>query len=193
VLVPLRRIIAALALVASLAYGVYTPFRNWVNDKYTTAKDKVNTIIHPQFDPVGAAPGTTSNVVQGVPGFDAAHPATLAIDVKKNTYWVAPPPSDALKPFLEITLAEKTDLDKAIIRNGSSDNFVGFHRAKTLTFVYDNGESYVVQLKDKAEPQTVTLKHGANTTHLRIVVDDIFPSFNGESLALSEIELFTKK
>jgi hypothetical protein len=193
VLVPLRRIIAALALVGSLAYGMYSPFRNWVNGKYNTAKDKVNTIIHPQFDEVHAAPGTTSNVVEGVPGFDPAHPADKAIDTFKNTEWVAPAPSDALKPELDITLATTADLDKAIIRGGSFDNFSGFHRAKTLTFIYDNGQSYVVQLKDKSEPQTVTLKHGAKVLHLRIVVTDIYPSFNGTQLAITEIELWSKK
>jgi hypothetical protein len=193
VFVPLRRIVTALALVASLAYGMYSPFRNWVNGKYNTAKDKVNTIIHPQFDEVHAAPGTTSNVIEGVPGFDPAHPADKAIDTFKNTEWVAPAPSDALKPELDITLATTADLDKAIIRGGSFDNFSGFHRAKTLTFIYDNGQSYVVQLKDKSEPQTVTLKHGAKVTHLRIVVTDIYPSFNGSQLAITEIELWSKK
>jgi hypothetical protein len=190
---PLRGIIAALALVGSLAYGMYSPFRNWVNGKYNTAKDKANSIIHPQFDPVLAAPGTTSNVVPGVTGFDAAHPASLAIDLAKNTYWVAPAPNDALRPELDIRLSATSNLDKAIIHDGSSDNFVGFHRAKTLTFIYDNGQSYVVQLKDKAEPQTVTLKHGAKTTNLRIVVTDIYPSFSGSQLAITEIELFSKK
>ena len=60
IITPLRRIIAALALIGSLAYGMYSPFRNWVNGKVTTVKDKVNTIIHPQFDPVNPIPGALS-------------------------------------------------------------------------------------------------------------------------------------
>ena len=79
-------------VVGGILYGVYSPFRDKVNDVYTSAKDKVMSIIHPKFDPVTAGPGTTSNVT---PDVDPEHPALMATDGFKNTYWIAPPPTAA--------------------------------------------------------------------------------------------------
>ena len=69
---PVRRIGGIVLLLLGILYGVYSPFRNWVNDRYTSGKDKVMSIIHPQFDQVTAGPGTTSNELTPL---DPDHPA----------------------------------------------------------------------------------------------------------------------
>jgi hypothetical protein len=187
---PIRRVGGIVLLVLGILYGVYSPFRHWVNDKYTTAKDKVVSIIHPQFDPVTAGPGTTSN--EATP-LDPAHPAAMATDGFKNTYWLSAPPSDTFRPELDVALTEKVDLAKVIVRTGASDNFQGHHRPKTLLFIFDNGQQYEAQLKNTPDAQTVTIHNGGGVQRFKIRVTAIYESINGTDMGLTEIEFFKNK
>jgi hypothetical protein len=117
----------------------------------------------------------------------------MAIDLHPDTFWVMPPPNPQFTPFLQVNLEAPTDLDKAIIHNGSRDKFSSFFPVKTLTFLYDTGNSDVVTLKPNPEPQTVTLKHGAKAKQVRIEITAVTQNFDGQEAALTEIELFTKK
>ncbi|MEP7046516.1 MAG: zinc-ribbon domain-containing protein [Ilumatobacteraceae bacterium] len=186
---PVRRFGGIALLVLGLVYGVYSPFRNWVNDRYTGGKDKVMSIIHPQFDQVTVGPGTTSNEVSSNPD----HPATMAVDGFKNTYWLTAPPTDGFRPELDVQLTDKVDLAKVIVRTGASDDFQGHHRPKTLLFIFDTGASYEVQLKNTPDPQTVTIHNGKDVQHFKIAVTAIYESLNGTDLGLTEIEFFKKK
>ncbi|MEO5723173.1 MAG: hypothetical protein ABIQ39_01095 [Ilumatobacteraceae bacterium] len=186
---PVRRILSIVVVVAGLAYGVYTPFRTKVNSTYTSAKDKVISVIHPKFDPVTAGPGTTSNID---PPIDPDHPGLMATDGFKNTYWLAPPPSPTVSPELDVTLTEKADLERIIVRNGASDNFQGYARPKSMRLVYDNGQQDDVQLKNTPDPQTLSIHHGGNVTRLRIVITDVYEAINVTQVALTEIEFFKK-
>jgi hypothetical protein len=190
VLVPARRMLSIVLVVLGIVYGVYAPFRNWTNDRYTSAKDKVTSVIKPQYDAVTAGPGTTSN--DPVP-VDPEHPATMATDGFKNTFWVTNPPSADFRPELSVQLTEQTDLDKVIVYNGSSDDFQGYHRPKTLLFIFDNGNEYEVQLKNVPDPQTVAIKHGAGVERFKIAVTDVYESIDGTTMGLTEIEFFTKR
>jgi hypothetical protein len=53
---PLRKYGSILLVALGLLYGIYAPFRNWVNDRYTGVKDKVVSVIHPRFDQVTVGP-----------------------------------------------------------------------------------------------------------------------------------------
>jgi hypothetical protein len=187
---PVRRVLSIVLLLLGILYGVYSPFRNWVNDRYTSGKDKVMSIIHPQFDPVTAGPGTTSNEVTPL---DPEHPALNATDGFKNTYWLSPPPTEGFRPELEVFLTEKIDLAKIIVRSGASDDFQGHHRPKTLLFIFDNGNQYEAQLKNTPDAQTVTIKSGKGVQHFKIAVTAIYESINGTDMGLTEIEFFKKK
>jgi hypothetical protein len=189
VLAPVRRIGGILLLVAGIVYGVYSPFRNWVNAEYKTGKDKVMSIIHPTFDPVTAGPGTTSNEASPL---DPNHPAVMATDGFKNTYWLSPPPSDTFRPELDVQLTDKVDLAKIIVRTGASDDFQGHHRPKTLLFIFDTGQSEEVALKNTPDAQTVTIHHGKGVQHFKIGVTAIYESISGKDMALTEIEFFKK-
>ena len=74
---PIRRVGSIVFLALGLLYGIYSPFRHWVNDRYNSGKDKVMSVIHPQFDPVMAGPGTTSNETTPL---DPNHTAAMAVD-----------------------------------------------------------------------------------------------------------------
>ena len=187
---PVRRIGGIVLVVLGIVYGVYSPFRNWVNDRYTTAKDKVVSVIHPQFDEVNAGPGTTSNETAPL---DPAHVAGMATDLGSNTYWLSPPPTDAFRPELDVVLNEKADLAKIIVHNGASDSFQAHHRPKTLLFIFDNGQSYEATLKDTPEKQTVTIHNGNGVQRFKIAITAIYESIDGTDMALTEIEFFKKK
>ncbi len=170
---PVRRIGGIVLLILGILYGIYGPFRNWVNDQYNTGKDKVMSVIHPEFDQVTVGPGTISNEVAPL---DPAHPATMAVDGFKNTYWLTAPPSDAFRPELDVQLTEQVDLEKIIVYSGASDDFQGHHRPKTLLFIFDNGDSYEVELKNTPESQTKTIKNGKDVQHFKIAVTSIYES-----------------
>lgn len=186
---PIRRFAAVALLVGGLVYGVYQPFRTRVNDTYSSARTKVMSVIHPTFDSVTAGPGTTSNIE---PPTDPDHPGLMATDGFKNTYWIAPPPTTELQPSLDVTLTERSDLARIIVRNGAFDNFQGFDRPKTLLFVYDTGEQETVELKNSPDPQTHTLEHGGGVTRFKIIVTAAYQSIDGKQMALTEVEFFKK-
>jgi hypothetical protein len=187
---PVRRIGGIVLLLLGILYGVYSPFRNWVNDRYTSGKDKVMSIIHPQFDQVTAGPGTTSNELTPL---DPDHPAALSTDGFKNTYWISAPPSEGFRPEIDVALTEQVDLAKIIVRTGASDDFQGHHRPKTLLFIFDTGASYEAQLKNVPDAQTVTIKNGDNVQRFKIAVTSVYESIDGTDMALTEIEFFKKK
>ena len=189
VLGPVRKIGGILLLVGGILYGVYSPFHKWVNDEFKTAKDKVTSIIHPKFDPVTAGPGTTSNETAPL---DPAHPAVMATDGFKNTYWLSPAPSATFRPELDVQLTEKADLAKIIVRTGASDNFQGHHRPKTLLFIFDSGTQEEVSLKNTPEAQTVTIHQGKGVQNFKIAITGIYESISGTDMALTEIEFFKK-
>ncbi len=189
IIAPLRRVLPIILVVLGILYGVFGPFRNWVNDNYNEGKDKVLSVIHPEFDQVTVGPGTTSNDVTPNPD----HPGVMAVDGFKNTYWLTAPPTDAFRPELDVQLTEKVDLEKVIIRTGASDDFQGHHRPKTMLFIFDTGASSEVELKNTPDAQTVTIHNGKDVQHFKIAITSIYESLNGTDLGLTEIEFFKKK
>lgn len=180
----IRTVVAVVLFVGTLVYGIHPPFRDAVNERWTSAKDRVQAIVKPQFVPVHAsgAQATTES---------PDHPGPLAVDGFKNTFWVAP--GAAAEPTLVLTFAEPVDLKRAIVRNGSSEDFQKSHRAKDLHFVYSTGQSFDATLTDTPEEQKVRLKEAQGVTSVEIHVTSVYRSLQGNDLAITEIELFTKK
>ena len=186
---PIRRIGGIALLLLGILYGIYGPFREWVNDGYNSGREKVMSVIRPKFDQVTVGPGTTSNDVVPNP----EHPGVMAVDGFKNTYWLTAPPSDAFRPELDVQLTEQVDLAKIIVRTGASDDFQGHHRPKTLLFIFDNGGSSEVELKNTPDAQTVNIDNGGDVQHFKIAVTSIYESLDGTDLGLTEIEFFKKR
>lgn len=186
---PARRVVGIALLIAGIVYGVYSPFRDWVNGRWNTAKDKVESIVRPSFQPVTAGPGTTSNEVTPL---DPAHPAASATDGFKNTYWLSPPPTADFRPELDVALTEQVDLSRIIVHSGASDDFQGHHRPQTLLFIFDTGASDEVTLENTPEPQTITIHGGGDVQRFKIAITSVFESIDGTDVALSEIEFFEK-
>jgi hypothetical protein len=186
---PVRRIGGIALLIAGIVYGVYSPFREWVNARWNSAKDSVESVIHPTYEPVTAGPGTTSNEV--VP-LDPEHPAAMATDGFKNTYWLSPPPGADFRPELDVALTEQVDLARIIVHSGAADDFQGHHRPQTLLFIFDTGTSDEVSLKNTPEPQTITIDGGKGVQRFKIAITSVYESIDGSDVALDEIEFFEK-
>jgi hypothetical protein len=184
-----RRGLGIALLLIGLTYGLYEPFRSWVDTTRTDVKDSVMGVIRPQFEPVTVGPGTTANID---PELDPEHPARFATDGFKNTHWLAPPPGPDLRPTLDLTLTDTVDVAKVIVHNGASDDFQVTHRPKTLLFIFDNGNQDEIELSNTPEPQEIDLDGGDGVERLKVIVTSIYESIDGTTVALTEIEFFAK-
>jgi hypothetical protein len=188
-----RLVIGGLLLVAGVVYAAYQPFRDWVNAKYTTAKDTVMDVIRPQYVEVNAVPPANTNVPPELTVPE--HEVGKLVDNFLNTTWIVPgaavvgPP----KPTATITFGQPIDLERLIVYNGDGEQFQSFHRAKIIRLVFNNNKTDTIELKDIPEKQTVSVDNGSNITSVQIFVDDIYTAFQGNDLAMSEIEFFRKK
>jgi hypothetical protein len=93
---------------------------------------------------------------------------------------------------LVLTFAETVDLERAIFRNGSQEDFRSRHRPHELHLVYSNNQSHDIKLKDTPEKQEVDLKGGRGVTSVEIYIRS-FHTSQGADMALSDVELFGEK
>ena len=185
VLRPLMRIVSVVVLVGGVLYGTNVfHVRDKVNTEITHVKEWIGRLINPEFAAVHQVTATASSETPDHPGADA-------VDEFKNTYWVAPAADP--QPTLVLTFDGPVDLDRAIIRVGSSDNFSGFNRPKQLHLVFNNGKSADINLNDTADPQTKTISNGHGITSVEIHVVSVYKAFQGTDTAITEIELFKEK
>src|SRR5262249_10838591 len=104
----IRKLVAVVALLSGIVYGVFAPFRGWVNHQVGAVKTKITRIINPQYDAVhvdgGSGSGETGRSVKG-------HEAAKAVDGFSNTYWLAPAtPSGGRDVVLILRFNEKVDV-----------------------------------------------------------------------------------
>jgi hypothetical protein len=181
---PIRMVVSIALLFATIAYGVYSPFREWVNDRWTSAKDRVDRVISPDYVPVNAS--------QAVANLETPeHPGAFLTDGFKNTFWSAP--VGGPEPTVVLTFSEPVDLDRAIVHNGSGESFQSQHRAKDLHLVYSTGETFDVTLKDTPDEQQVDIDGAQDVTSVEVHVVSIYEALQGTDLAVSEIEFFRKE
>lgn len=178
----IRRVVALALVIGGVAYGLFTPFRGWVNERAAEAKGTFEQIVFPQYAPVSAAEAPVASLA--LPD----HPANMAVDGKSNTYWGAPVGGP------EINMVVKFDrtvhLAKIIIHNGDGAGFKESARAQKLHLVFSNGKTADVNLEDRPDPQTLEVDNGEGVNSVEIHVLSTFKSVSGTNLAISEIEFF---
>src|SRR5262249_30686921 len=141
----IRKVVAVVVLLSGIVYGVFAPFRGWVNHQVTAVKTKINRVINPQYDPVHV---TARNATASLKG----HEAGKAVDGFSNTYWESPATLPGGREVVLVLQFDKTvDVDKAIIRSGVSDNFQSTNRPQALHIVYNTGATFDVTLKDSPD------------------------------------------
>jgi hypothetical protein len=181
----IRRIrtgIALVILVAGVIYGVYPPFRSAINGEVGAVRNKIVGVADQQLVPEHPVAVTASLASPG-------HPAKLAADEFKNTYWLAPWSPDN-QPTLTLTFSSHVVIKKMIILVGASDNFTAHDRPSVLHMVYSNQESDDVTLKDTSGQQQFDLRNANGVSNVQIQISDVFAAQAASDVAITEIELF---
>lgn len=178
----IRRAVALALVVGGVAYGLFTPFRGWVNERAVEAKGTFERIFFPQYAPVSAAEAPVASLA--LPD----HPANMAVDGKSNTYWGAPVGGAEIN--MVVKFDRTVDLAKIIIHNGDGAGFKESARAQKLHLVFSNGKTADLNVEDRPDPQTLEVDNGEGVNSVEIHVLSTFKSVSGTNLAISEIEFF---
>jgi hypothetical protein len=147
-------------------------------------KADITGLFSSTFNPVRASHGAASSAIP-------AHPATNVIDGFKNTFWAADLTKDP-QPTLVLTFAAPVNIDHMLVTSGDSDSFLAQPRPKQLHIVFSNGSSQDVTLEDKQTPQDITLNGAHGIATMEVHITAVFPAVNGNDVALTELEFFTK-
>jgi len=178
-----RNVAAIVLLLGGIVYSIYPPFRVEANQRYFAAKNKVVSMVIPQYVPVRPTKVTATVALPD-------HPAEMVADGFSNTFWAAPGESN---PALVFTFDHEINLGRAIVRLGNSAKFQSAHRPQQLHLVFSNGGTFDLNLKDTPDPQEVKIEGGKGSTSVEIHVQSLFRSLDGTDTAVTEIELFERK
>lgn len=181
----MRRIragIAVIIFVAGVIYGVYPPFRSAINGEVGAIKNKIVGVADQQLVPEHPI-AVTANLAS------PNHPAKMAADEFKNTYWLAPWSANN-QPTLTLTFNSHVVIKKMIILIGASDSFTAHDRPSVLHMVYSNQESDDITLKDTSNQQQFNLRNANGVSNVQIQISDVFAAQGASDVAITEIELF---
>lgn len=178
----LRRVIAIVLVLAGVAYGLFAPFRGFVNERSAEAKGTFERMFFPQYAPVSATEAPTASAA--LPD----HPPNNMVDSAFNTYWGAPVGGPEVN--VVVKFGREVHLAKIIIYNGDGGEFKATHRAQKLHLVFSTGRTTDVNLQDRPDPQTLEIEDGEGIDSVEIHVVSTFKSVTGTTLAISEVEFF---
>ncbi len=177
-----RRVVAIALILGGIAYGLFAPFRGWVNERAAEAKGTFERIVFPQYVPVSAAEAPTASAAL------PKHPANLAVDGASDSFWAAP--VGPKEPNMVVKFDRTVDLARLIVHNGDGGDFKGTFRAQKLHLVFSTGKTTDVDLQDLPDPQTLEIENGEGVNSVEIHVVGTFKAVKGNTLAISEIEFF---
>lgn len=177
-----RRVVAIALVLGGLAYGMFAPFRGWVNERGVEAKGTFERMFFPTYAPVSAAEAPKASVEL------PEHPPNMAVDGQSDSFWGAP--VGGAEPNMVVKFDRKVDLAKIIVHNGDGADFKATHRAQKLHLVYSSGKTTDVTLQDRPDPQTIDVENGEDVDSVEIHVVSTFKSVTGAELAISEIEFW---
>ncbi|MFD5825205.1 NADase-type glycan-binding domain-containing protein [Lentzea sp. NPDC060358] len=165
-------------------YALSQPFRSTVNTQAVAAKDAVAGIFVEDWVPVRQS---SIAAAQERP----EHPAALAMDNDKGTFWAAP--TDPKTAALTIRFDHATDLRRMIVYSGDPKKYLGSQRPQRLTLVFDTGKTHDVTLTDQPDQQEHAIANGDGVTQVQVLVAGVYPSAESTDTVISEIELFEKQ
>jgi hypothetical protein len=180
----IRSVVAVVLLVGGILYGALAPVRNIVNDKVSAGTTKIESIVHPQYVPVHPIEAQAT-------GQTAGHPAGATIDGFTNTFWATKVTGP--EQVLIVRFDHPVQPRKALIRVGVSGNFGSTARPHAVHVVFTTGRSQDINLDDKADPQEISLNPGGNVTGIEFHITSVYPAVSSDQVAITEIELFSKK
>jgi hypothetical protein len=177
-----RRVVAIALVLGGIAYGMFAPFRGWVNQRGVEAKGTVERIFFPTYAPVSAAEAPTAS------GSLPKHEPNKAVDGESDSFWAVP--VGPAEPNMVVKFDREIDMAKIIIHNGDGGDFKATHRAQKVHLVYSTGKTTDVNVQDRPDPQTFEVENGDGATSVEIHIVSTFKSVTGNTLAISEIEFF---
>jgi hypothetical protein len=189
-----RLAVVAILAVGLLAFILVPSFHNLVVDRATAAFTAVRKVVHPNYDPVHAIGATASTTTPG-------HPASLAIDTFKNTYWAATARDP--RPTLVLRFSGPQDIAEIGFRSGASgtapaDLFTGQPRPHLVHLVFSNGYATDISLKDQdaTQAQFYAIDDGkaSDVTFVEVHVMTTYAPAGvaPSSVAITEVEFTTK-
>jgi len=96
--------------------------------------------------------------------------------------------------------ADAVNIDKLILRNGSSDNYSATNRVEQMHLVFvETGQTADVNVQDSPDPKTYTVKNGHGSARrplhtIQIFITKQYPALQGvNQVAITELTFFQKK
>ena len=180
-----RPVIGGLFLLGAILYGVYSPFRAFVNERFTSAKESVLDIV--QQDPVPVRPTQVTSNVAEIP----EHEANKAIDGFNNTFWEFPLPAPGAEPTLTVQFDRRVTIDRMIVHNGAGDQFTAFARPEVIHLVFlPSNQAFDITLKDTPDAEEYGIEDAGDVSSVQLQVRTAFTSTAGTTAALTEFEFF---
>jgi hypothetical protein len=164
--------------------------------------DAVN-VVHPTYNAVHAVTAVATSSASG-------HAPALAIDGATNTSWGAGGARNGIGQSIDFHLSSPSNIDKIGFLNGDQDTPQAYlteprPQSVRVTFVQQLTEKsssgtsvkrfvpYTKDftLKDAAAFQTYTVS-AKNVLLITVTIDTVYPSAQGHSASIAEVELFKK-
>jgi zinc-ribbon domain len=184
-----RLAIAAVLILAVLAFLLIPPFRATVVSKVTTGVTAVRKLVHPNYDPIHAVGASATSSIPG-------HLPSLALDTFSNTYWAASANDKA--PVLVLRFAGPVDLAEIGVTSGAagtapSDAFLAQPRPHQVHLVFSNGYTTDIVLNDSKTAQFNPID-ARQVTSVEIHVLSVWAPAGAapSSVAIAEVEFTTK-
>jgi ribosomal protein L40E len=175
--------IVALGVIAVvvLAYFVVPPLHDRVNSMVASAYSAAHRHFAPTTSYVRPSDAKASSQV-------STHPARLAIDLIKETYWAANTSTDK-QPWLRLSFGAPVDIDGILLTSGAGNDYASLARPKQVKLLFSDKTTADLTLKDDPNPTTYDVTaHGV--TYVEIHILSVYPSAQSPDVAIDEVEFF---
>jgi hypothetical protein len=183
----------ALAIVVFVVLTFVGPFHHSIRNRLSSWYHDVVSTAHPKYNAVHPVAAVATSALR-------LHPAPLAIDNASNTSWqAAASASNGVGQRLSIVLAGPTDVRKLGFLIGDTDTpqaYVTQPRPEKVEVVFTSPARTTVDtktftLKDTPNFQSFGL-NAKDVSRFTIIIESVYPSAQGHSVAITEVEPFTK-
>jgi hypothetical protein len=189
------RVVGVILLIGGLVYGIVPNIRSSVNDEFGSAKDKINSWIHPTRTEVIPTGAFASSQLPG-------HAAQSLIDGPTNTYWESRlPVRTTRKLTLDFSFQNKFDLKNIAIWNGvgssKTPDYTTTTRLQTLFLSFPQTaipgcEVKVQDLPKEAVKVDVSKCNGNGITQVRVTILDQAGDPKLKTIAVAKFQFFKK-
>jgi ribosomal protein L37E len=181
VLARVGAVVTGIALLAVFVHPVSAPVRSSVARGFTDLRDALEIRYLP-VTPVGAVASSE------LPG----HPAADAVDGIRNTSWESAAVRDGVGQWIQVSFAGPRTVSAVGLLSGDQSTPQSFRsetRPSVLAWHWSNGEVTTVRPADVADFQSFHV-HEQRVRWVRVVVEGVYRSPVGHSVAIAELEFF---